>query len=465
MQRMGMSKVREQVNAPRAGEQMYAMIEQMYPLCRSITGDGVRRTLDIVGQHIPLTIHEVPSGTPAFDWTVPDEWNLRNAYIRNPRGETVLDFHESNLHVVSYSMPVHRTITLDELKSHAFTLPDHPDWIPYRTSYYEKNWGFCLPHNELLRWQPGKYEVLIDSSLTPGSLTYGELTLPGASEDIVLVSCHICHPSMCNDNLSGISLVTLLAQELQEVSLRHTFVFLFIPGTIGSIVWLCANRERARKVAHGLVVNNVGDAGPLQYKKSRRGDSEIDRAAVHVLAHSGAHFQVREFDPYGYDERQFCSPGFNLPVGSLTRSHHGSFPEYHTSADNPDFVRPEYLGDSLSKYMAIFDVLESNRTYYNQNPFCEPQLGKRGLYRKVGGHSRSPAEEVAMLWLLNLSDGSHSLLDIAERSGIHFPVIQAQAQRLFEHGLLSERAPAAPVSTDQDETVQVQGDNYPVISG
>lgn len=433
-----MGTVRETFDAGRAGQRMYAMIEQMYPLCRSITGAGVRRTLDIVGHHLPLTIHEVPSGTQVFDWTVPDEWNIRDAYIKNPRGETVLDFQKSNLHVVSYSVPVHRTLTLDELRSHLFTLPDRPDSIPYRTSYYEKTWGFCLTHNELLGWQPGQYEVLIDSSLSPGSLTYGELTLPGTSDEIVLVSCHICHPSMCNDNLSGISLVTALAEELQHMPLRHTFVFLFIPGTIGSIAWLCANAEQAHKVTHGLVVNNVGDAGPLQYKKSRRGNADIDRAAAHILAHSGANFRVRDFDPYGYDERQFCSPGFNLPVGSLTRSAHGSFPEYHTSADNLDFVHPEYLADSLSKYMAIIDILERNRTYLNQKPFCEPQLGKRGLYRKMGGHSRSPSEEIAMLWVLNLSDGHHSLLDISERSGLNFVFIQGAADHLAKHGLLKE---------------------------
>lgn len=454
---MSLSALIEKFDARSAGMRMYAMIEEMYPVCRSITGGGVRRTLDIIGQRIPLTIHEIPSGTQVFDWTVPDEWNIRDAYIKNPQGTTVLDFHKSNLHVVSYSTPIHATLSLDELKSHLFTLPEHPDWIPYRTSYYEKSWGFCLPHNELLHWQPGPYEVHIDSTLAPGSLTYGALTLPGTSDDIVLVSCHICHPSMCNDNLSGVSLVTLLAEQLRRVPLRHTFVFLFIPGTIGSIVWLCANRDHAKKVAHGLVVNNVGDAGHLRYKRSRRGNAEIDRATAHILSHSGAHYEMRDFDPYGYDERQFCSPGFNLPVGSLTRSPHGTFPEYHTSGDNLDFVRPEYLGDSLSKYLDIIDILESNRTYFSQNPFCEPQLGKRGLYRKVGGHGRSPKEEVAMLWVLNLSDGYHSLLDIAERSGIDFPIIKAQARRLFEHGLLSERTPVAPVVAGHGEPAHVHG--------
>lgn len=450
---MSLSALIEKFDSQFSGRRMYAMIEEMYPLCRSITGDGVRRTLDIIGQRNPLTIHEVLTGTQVFDWTVPEEWNIRDAYIKNPQGETVLDFHKSNLHVVSYSAPIHATLSLNELKRHLFTLPEHPDWTPYRTSYYEKSWGFCLPHNELLHWHPGPYEVHIDSTLAPGSLTYGELTLPGSSDDIILISCHICHPSMCNDNLSGISLVTFLAEQLRRIPRRHTFVFLFIPGTIGSIVWLCANRDRARKVAHGLVVNNVGDAGHLHYKRSRRGNAEIDRAAAHVLSHSGLHYDILDFDPYGYDERQFCSPGFNLPVGSLTRSPHGTFPEYHTSADNLKFIHPDSLADSLLNYLSIIDVLEGNRTYFSQNPFCEPQLGKRGLYRTVGGNNRSPAEEIAMLWVLNLSDGSHSLLDIAERSGIAFPVIKAQANRLFEHGLLSEITAIAPVVGGRDEAV------------
>ena len=435
---MSLSELREKLDTRAAGERMYAMIEEMYPICRSITGDGVRRTLELIERRIPLSVHEVPTGTPVFDWTVPNEWNIRDAHIRNPSGEKVVDFKQSNLHVVSYSTPIHATMDLEDLRSHLFTLPEHPDWTPYRTSYYAEDWGFCLPHNELLRWQPGQYEVCIDSSLEPGVLTYGECCLPGETDEIILLSCHVCHPSLCNDNLSGISLVTLLADQLSRVPLRHTYVFLFIPGTIGSITWLCGNRDRAARIKHGLVVTNVGDSGPCRYKKSRRGDAEIDRAVAHVLRSAGADCEIRDFSPYGYDERQFCSPGFNLPVGSFCRSPHGTFPEYHTSADNLDFVRPEHLADSFAKCLSILDVLEGNRTYLNQCPYGEPQLGKRGLYRKVGGQSRSPKDELAMLWVLNLSDGHHSLLDIAERSGMDFIPIKKAADHLVQHDLLKE---------------------------
>jgi aminopeptidase-like protein len=433
-----LSELRASVDARAAGNRMYAMIEEMYPFCRSITGDGVRRTLEVVARRIPLAIHEVPTGTQVLDWTIPKEWNIRDAYIKNPRGEKVVDFKKSNLHVVGYSTPIHATLKLEELKSHLFTLPEHPDLTPYRTSYYAENWGFCLPHNELLRWEPGQYEVCIDSSLEPGALTYGEFCLPGETDQIILLSCHTCHPSLCNDNLSGISLLTLLAEQLTQVPLRLTYVFLFIPGTIGSITWLSRNRDLVPRIRHGLVVTNAGDSGWCHYKKSRRGDAEIDRAVAHVLQHAGSDFGIRDFSPYGYDERQFCSPGFNLPVGSFSRSIHGTFPEYHTSADNLTFVRPEHLADSFSKCLAVLDVLESNRTYLNQYPYGEPQLGKRGLYRKVGGQSHSPTDEFAMLWVLNLSDGHHSLLDIAERSDMEFDTVGTQARRLLEHGLLSE---------------------------
>lgn len=446
---MSIDSLKEIIDTRSAGERMFAMIEQMYPICRSITGDGVRQTLELIRRRIPLFIHEVPTGTQVFDWTVPKEWNIRDAYIKNSRGEKVLDFRKSNLHVLGYSTPIHATLDLEELKEHLFTLPERPDWIPYRTSYYAEDWGFCLPHRELLGWQPGRYEVCIDSSLEPGALTYGELCLRGQTDQTILLSAHICHPSLCNDNLSGISLITLLAEQLSRFPLRHSFVFLFIPGTIGSITWLCRNRDRVQKITSGMVVTNVGDSGPCRYKRSRRGNAEIDRAAAHVLQHAGADFKIRDFSPYGYDERQFCSPGFNLPVGSFTRSPHGTFPEYHTSADNLDFVSPDNLAGSFSRCLGILDILESNRTYINQYPFGEPQLGKRGLYRTVGGQSRSPDDELAMLWVLNLSDGQHSLLDIAERSGMAFDAVKLQAQTLLGAGLLRECAAADSASATQ----------------
>jgi aminopeptidase-like protein len=274
--------------------------------------------------------------------------------------------------------------------------------------------------------------------LEKGHLSYGEYFIQGRESDEVLVSCHACHPSLCNDNLSGVAMATFLAKYLRPLSLRYSYRFLFIPGTIGSITWLSTNEARASKIKHGLVATLVGDAGHSTYKKSRRGDAEIDQAAMHVLKHSGQDYEILDFIPYGYDERQYCSPGFNLPVGCLMRTPHGQFPEYHSSADNLDFVKPEYLADSFFKYLAVFNILENNKKYLNQNPKCEPQLGKRGLYRAIAGQENAKQNEMAMFWVLNLSDGSHSLLDIAERSGLTFEVIKNAADILFEYGLLKE---------------------------
>ena len=422
---------------------MYALMTELYPICRSITGEGVRQTLRILQRHIPLEMHEVPTGTPVFDWTVPKEWNIRDAYIKTPRGERVADFRKCNLHVVSYSVPVKKRISLGELRKHLFSLPDRPDWIPYRTSYYNETWGFCLSHRQLKALPEGEYEVCVDATLNDGHLTYGEYVIPGESSDEILVSCHVCHPSLCNDNLSGIAVATFLAAQLTQRRKPHyTYRFLFIPGTIGSITWLARNEARAGRIKHGLVITCVGDGGRFTYKKSRRGNAEIDQIAMYVLAQSGRAWTAQEFFPYGYDERQYCSPGFDLPVGCLMRSPHGSFPEYHTSADNLDFVRPEHLSESLACYLDVVEVLEHNRYYENLNPKCEPQLGKRGLYAAIGGDSDVANKQLAMLWVLNMSDGRHSLLDIAERAQIPFSLIRSTAQVLEQHGLLQVTAPA-----------------------
>jgi aminopeptidase-like protein len=438
---MKLNEPRATLREQDAGLAMYRVIAELYPICRSITGDGVRQTLAILQNHIPLTIHEVPSGTSVFDWTVPKEWNIRDAYVKDTNGKKVIDFRDSNLHVVSYSVPIDRKVSLTELKKHLFTLPDHPNWIPYRTSYYSENWGFCLSHGKYEALGEGEYEVYINSSLEPGNLTYGEYYIKGKTADEVLLCCHICHPSLCNDNLSGVALATFLAKQLNFLSLKYSYRFLFIPGTIGSITWLAGNESRVCRIKHGLVLACVGDSGRFTYKKSRRGDAEIDRAVEHALKESGKEYNITEFSPYGYDERQFCSPGFNLPVGCLMRTPHGCFPEYHTSADNLDFVRPQYLGDSLDQCLRIIDVLEANQTYLNQSPKCEPQLGKRGLYHAVGGDA-SQADQLALLWVLNLSDGQHTLLDIAERSGLEFQAIKSAAAALLAHDLLRvERNP------------------------
>lgn len=435
---MNTNQLPDAIELHQVGQGMYQLIERLYPICRSITGNGVRETLSIINEYIPLEVREVPTGTKVFDWTVPKEWNIRDAYIKDLKGERIIDFQKSNLHVVNYSIPVRKTLSLEELKKHLHTLPDYPDWIPYRTSYYQENWGFCLSHNQFLGLKEKEYEVCIDSSLEEGHLTYGEYVVQGATEDEFLISCHVCHPSLCNDNLSGITLTTYLARYLSTVSLKYSYRFLFIPGTIGSITWLALNEDKVFRIKHGLVVACVGDAGKSSYKKSRQNDAEIDKAVIHALKESGQEYEIVEFFPYGYDERQYCSPGFNLPVGCLMRTPNGRYPEYHTSEDNVGFVKPEFLMDSLSKYLAVLNVVEANKRYVNQNPKCEPQLGKRGLYGSTGGQKNSVVSQFALLWVLNLSDGNHSLLDISERSGMKFNDIKIAADRLLDCGLLNE---------------------------
>jgi aminopeptidase-like protein len=415
---------------------MYDLVRRLFPICRSITGEGVRDTLRIVGELIPLTVHEVASGTRAFDWTVPREWNIRDAYIANAHGDRVVDFRCNNLHVVSYSTPVRRTMPLGELQRHLHSLPDQPDLIPYRTSYYEETWGFCLSHHQRQSLPDGDYEVVIDSTLADGSLTYGECLLPGASNDEVLIYTHTCHPSLANDNLSGIAVCTFLARQLMSARRRYSYRFVFAPGTIGSLVWLSRHADRVSRVRHGLVAVLLGDSGSLRYKRSRIGNAEVDRVVQHALKRSGATYDVEAFSPYGYDERQFGSPGFNLPVGRLSRSPNSGYPEYHTSADNLALIRPESLADSLSVCVQIVEILEGNRRFLNTSPFGEPQLGRRGLYRPMGGVS-VPERETAMLWTLNRSDGAHSLLDIADEAGLDFELIRRTADELLDAGLLT----------------------------
>jgi aminopeptidase-like protein len=433
---MSLLKEFDQGDPAKTGQELYGFAAKLYPICRSITGDGIRRTLSMIQNRIPLQISEVASGIPVFDWTVPKEWNIRDAYIKEPGGKRVVDFQKSNLHVLNYSSPVHTTMSLSELKPHLFTIPEHPDWIPYRTSYYQQNWGFCLTHNQMLALENGEYEVCVDSTLEDGHLTYGEYYLPGRSTDEVLISCHACHPALANDNLSGLTVATSLAGFLAGRDLRYSYRFLFIPGTIGAITWLAQNREIAARIRHGLVLTCIGDRGHFHYKKSRRGNAEIDRAAAHVLSNYSKFSEILEFSPYGHDERQYCSPGFNLPVGCLMRSVWETFPEYHTSADDLDFIQPAQLAESLRICTAVLDVLEYNERYRNLNPHCEPQLGRRNLYRPTGGETIG-AEINARLWVLNFSDGNYSLLDIAERSGIPFPMISDAAKLLSQNGLLS----------------------------
>lgn len=426
------------IDISQTGEEMYHLISELYPICRSITGNGVRQTLGILQKNIPLRIHEVPSGKKVFDWTIPKEWNIRDAYVKNSLGEKIIDFKKSNLHLLNYSIPVKKKVMLDELREHLFTIPEYPEWIPYRTSYYNENWGFCINYNQFKNLKEDEYEVFIDSSLEDGYLTYGEFYIKGAKSDEVLISTHICHPSLCNDNLSGVVLSTFLAKYLSNISLKYSYRFIFIPGTIGSVTWLFLNEEKVSRIKHGLILACIGDSGGFTYKKTRQGDAVIDSVAELVLKQLGQAHKIRDFSPYGYDERQFCSPGFNLPVGCLMRTPHGEFPEYHTSADNLKLVQPDYLADSFSICLSIVDVLENNAKFLNLNPKCEPQLGKRGLYNAIGGQNDRKEKQLAMLWVLNYSDGKHSLLDIAAKAEINFDIIKDISEVLCEYELLEE---------------------------
>lgn len=413
---------------------MFALCERLFPIRRSLTGHGVRETLSVLGEHIPLEVREVPTGTPILDWTVPREWNLEDAWIEGPDGRRVVDAADSSLHVVGYSVPVRARMPLAELREHLYSAPDHPDWIPYRTSYWEERWGFCLEQARLEALQEGEYEVCVDATLEDGSLTFGELLIPGQVADEVLISTHICHPGLANDNLSGIAVATFLAQRLAEAPRRLSYRFLFVPGTVGALTWLALNEERVDRISHGLVLTLLGRPGGFVYKRSRRGDAEVDEAAAYVLGDSG---EVRDFDPYGYDERQYCSPGFDLPVGRLTRTPHGEFPEYHTSADNLDLIDGGALAEALATVMSIVEILEGNGRYLNLSPKGEPQLGRRGLYESLGGGTGGRERELALLWVLSFSDGRHSLLDVARRSGLPFAAIRAAAEVLSEHELLA----------------------------
>jgi aminopeptidase-like protein len=418
------------------GDDIHALMTELFPLRRSLTGDGVRETLRRIARDVPLELVETPSGTEVFDWTLPPEWNVREAWIAGPDGRRVLDVADHNLHLVGYSVPVHERLTLEQLRPHLHTHPQHPDRIPFRTSYYTRTWGFCLQQERLDALQPGEYEVLVDATLDDGgSVTYGEAVVPGETEEEVLLTTYCCHPSLANDNLSGVATLAVLGQALAARPRRLTYRLLWSPGTIGPLTWLWRNEEGLDRVAHGLVVSCTGDPGPITYKRSRRRDAVVDRAVALVLGESGAEHRLLDWIPWGGDERQFGSPGFDLPVGAFSRTPADAFPEYHSSADDLGFVRPEPLGHAYETLLAVLDVLDGNARYVNQSPKGEPQLGKRGLYRSTGGGS---SEELALLWVLNLSDGEHDLLAIAERSGLPFREVRTAADRLLEPGLLAQ---------------------------
>jgi len=420
------------------GKDIFNLIEEMYPICRSITGNGVRETLSIISKVIPLSIHEIPSKTKALDWEVPLEWNINDAWIKNSKEEKIIDFKNCNLHVLNYSIPIHKKVTIKELKEHLFTLPDYPDLVPYRTSYHNREWGFCISHNQFQELNDDTYEVKIDSTLENGSLTYGEFFIKGESDDEVLISTHVCHPSLANDNLSGIAIATFIAESLNREKRipKLSYRFLFIPATIGSIVWLSLNEDKIKNIKHGLVLTLLGDNSTFNYKKSRRGNSIIDTIVENCLKNSQENYKILDFSPYGYDERQFCSPGYNLPIGTLSRAIHGEFPEYHTSADNLEFIHQEKLEESLDLIISIIRIIENNETFINLCPKGEPQLGKRGLFKKIGGESETKDFQMALLWVLNQSDGENSLLDISIKSKLNFDLIKKSADELVAVNLL-----------------------------
>ena len=427
---------RTDVDPVGAGRAIHARMAEMFPTCRSISGDGLRKTLRLIQGELPLEIVETPTGTQVLDWIVPNEWNIRGAWVDGPDGARVVDFADSNLHVLNYSAPVDAVVSLEELREHTFTHPHDPTLVPYRTSYYVERWGFCMSQRQLDALPPGEYRVVVDSTLAPGSVSYGEAVFPGATDEEVLLTTYACHPSLANDNLSGVALLAELGRALaRQPALRFTYRLLWVPGTIGSICWLARNRATARRIRHGLVLSCLGDAGPFTYKRSRRGNTDIDRVAAYVLRSDPAN-RVLDWSPYGGDERQFCSPGFDLAVGAFSRTPADQFPEYHSSADDLELVRPERLGASFATVLDVLDLIESNDTYRNLSPYGEPQLGPRGLYRGIGGGS---SEEMALLWVLSLSDGTHDLLEIAERSSVDFDDVRRAADRLQEHDLL-ERA-------------------------
>ena len=419
------------------GQTLFEQMRYLYPLTRSITGPGVRDTLTCLQELIPLEIHGVASGSAVLDWEVPKEWHFHDAFIADADGSRLVDARVSNLHVVNFSVPVDRQMTREELEPHLHSLPDNPSAVPYRTSYYAKTWGFCLADEVRQTLGDGPFHVCIDAEHRDGELNWGELVIPGESSAEVLVSTHICHPSLANDNLSGIVLATRLAVARLAQHNPHTWRFVFVPGTIGAISWLDQHREAMPDIRAGLVITGLGDASDFTWKETREGDAWIDRIVRHaLLEQTPLRHQVIPFGPYGYDERQYTSLGFRLPAGRLTRAVHGTFPEYHTSNDNLDFVRPECLTESFSLLQSIATLIDQDVTYTNLCPYGEPQLGKRGLYDKLGARTNPGDTQMAMLWMLSQADGEQSLLDIATKSGLSMTTLHDAALMLEAQELL-----------------------------
>ena len=436
-----------------AGEQMLALAAEMFPWHRSITGSGLRQTLGRIAQEIPLSVHEVPSGTAAFDFEIPLEWSIRDAYIADSTGQHVIDYRASNLHVVNNSQGVRRAMTWNELQPHLHSLPENPAWIPYRTAYFREEWGFCLAHHErekiAARGNEQRYEVRIDAEHRPGSLTYGECFLPGETEEEVLLHAHTCHPSLANDNLSGIVVAVALAQALSRwPRRRYGYRFVFAPATIGAIAWLSRNAETLPRIRHGLVLALLGDSRPLTYKRSQQHSATIDWAFIRALSELCPERRILDFEPWGYDERQYCSPGIDLPMGRLSRSTEGEYAEYHSSADNLSLLTAASLAAALACLLKTMQLLEDDVVYQNTAPRAEPQLGRRGLYSGFGATGVDPALQRALLWVLNQSQGTRGLNEISQRSGITIELVRQASELLVKHDLL--RRISQNITQDRD---------------
>jgi aminopeptidase-like protein len=425
-------------------KELESYFDRLWPILRSITGEGVRQTHDILAELVQLERTEIPSGTQVFDWTIPKEWKVNEAYIIDPNGKRILDVKENNLHLVNYSVPFRDTLSKNELREHLYSLPDKPTAIPYVTSYYSPRWGFCLSQQERDALPDGDYQVVVNTELFDGSLTLSEAVLQGETKEEVLISTYTCHPSLASNELSGPLVAAFLYRELARLEPRRlTYRFVFLPETIGAITYLHLKGEHfKRHLVAGYIITCIGDAGNFTYKRSRQSSLSgelalVDRAAEHVLKHSKKAHKVLDFSPLGSDERQYGSPGFNLPVGSLMRSQYGTYPEYHTSLDNKDFVSFEAMTESVRMYLSVMRTLEQNRTYKNLFPYGEPQLGKRGLYETLGRNT-IPELSSAVFWLLNYADGQHDLLWIAEKSGYSMELLDKAARACLEAHIIEE---------------------------
>ena len=426
----------EQVNVEN-DLQIETYLKRLWPLNRSITGNAVRATHDILGELLDLERIEVPTGTKCFDWCVPDEWNVEDAYVLDPDGLKIIDFKDNNLHLVGYSTPFEGTLSLDDLQDHLYSLPQQPTAIPYITSYYEKRWGFCMAHEQRAKLKNGKYKVVIRGSLRPGAMTMSQAVLTGSSEKEVLLSTYTCHPSMANNELSGPVVLAFLYRRLKQIKNRRlTYRFLFVPETIGTIAYLSKFGSRlVRDVVAGYVATCAGTSEPFTYKRSRQGISLADRAAAYVLKRYTNSPLFLDFSPRGSDERQYCSPGFDLPVGVIARSIFGQYSEYHTSLDNLDFISAEAIKETVSVYFSLLMLLDKNNIYERTEPFCEPNLGKRGLYPTEGAQKKSEFVN-ALMWVLNMCDGKTDVLKIAERSSVDFWDLVTACERAEQHGLI-----------------------------